>query len=69
MKNLKIFRFNRGLTQEDIAKVLNIKRSQYARYELGENEMPIRHYITLAKFYGITLDELCGLIDSKNGAN
>ena len=65
MKNLKIYRFNRGLTQKDIAKVLDMPYQQYARYENGERSMPIEHYITLAKFYGVSLDELCGLIDSK----
>lgn len=65
MKNLKIMRFKRGYTQKDIAEVLNMPYQQYARYENGERSMPIEHYITLARFYGVSLDELCGLIESK----
>ena len=61
MKNLKIFRFNRNLTQKDVAKVLCMTQQQYQKYENGTNEMPIKHYITLAKFYGVTLDELVGM--------
>jgi hypothetical protein len=37
----------------------------YARYERGANEMPVRHLIRLAKYYGVTMDYLCGLSDYK----
>lgn len=46
--------------QTDIANILNIKREVYARYERGENELPIRHLIKLADFYGVTTDYLLG---------
>ena len=50
--------------QEDIAVVLNITRQQYQLYESGKREMPMHHFITLAKYYGLSLDYLAGLTDT-----
>ena len=49
--------------QEDIALVLNITRQQYQLYESGKREMPMHHFVTLAKYYNISLDYLAGIID------
>ncbi len=49
--------------QEDIALVLNITRQQYQLYESGKREMPMHHFITLAKYYNVSLDYLSGLVD------
>lgn len=59
-KKIKEIRLKTGFTQKQIAERLKIKYQQYARYENGENEMPMRHYIALADFYGVSLDYLCG---------
>ncbi len=50
--------------QEDIACVLNITRQQYRLYESGKREMPMHHFITLAKYYNVSLDYLAGLVDT-----
>ena len=50
--------------QEDIAFVLNITRQQYQLYESGKREMPMHHFITLAKYYNVSLDYLAGLIEA-----
>ena len=50
--------------QEDIAEILNISRQQYQLYESGKRELPMHHFITLAKYYHISLDYLAGLIDT-----
>ena len=62
---LKEVRTARNFTQQDIANVLNVTRRVYIRYETGENKMPINHYVTLAKFYGLSLDYLAGLTDEE----
>ena len=49
--------------QEEIALVLNITRQQYQLYESGKREMPMHHFIALAKHYNVSLDYLAGLID------
>lgn len=58
---LKDLREDRDLKQEDVARVLGISRQYYSRYEQGQVELPIRHYVTLAKFYNVTIDFICGL--------
>ncbi len=50
--------------QEDIAFVLNITRQQYQLYESGKREMPMHHFVTLAKYYNVSLDFLAGLTDT-----
>ena len=50
--------------QEDIASVLNITRQQYQLYESGKREMPMHHFITLAMYYGVSLDYLAGLVQT-----
>lgn len=42
------------LTQAEIAEVLGTSQTMYARYERGANEMPIRHLVTLCKFYNVS---------------
>ena len=64
MNRLKDLRNDHDLKQEDVAKKLNISRQYYSRYELGEIDLPIRHYITLAKYYNVSLDYLTGLIET-----
>ena len=59
--NLRTIRIKRGFSQMDIAEVLNTTQQQYSKYENGQNEIPVRHVITLCKFYGISADWLLGL--------
>ena len=50
-------------TQTEIAKVLGIQQTQYSRYECGTQKMGIDKYIILAKYYNVSLDYLCGLVE------
>lgn len=50
--------------QEDIAAVLRITRPQYHLYESGKRELPMHHFITLARYYNISLDYLAGLTNT-----
>ena len=63
-QRLKDTREDSDKKQEDIAFVLNITRQQYQLYESGKREMPMHHFITLAKYYNVSLDYLAGLIDN-----
>ena len=47
--------------QREIAEVLGTTQTMYARYERGANEMPIRHLITLCKYYRVSADVVLGL--------
>ena len=50
--------------QEEIAVVLNITRQQYQLYESGKRELPMHHFITLARYYNVSLDYLAGLVST-----
>ena len=63
IQNLRTIRIKRGYSQMDIAEILNTTQQQYSKYENGQNEIPVRHVITLCKFYGISADWLLGLKD------
>lgn len=62
-QRLRELRESSNKTQSDIAETLATRRQQYARWENGEQELPMHHFITLAKFYNVSLDYLAGLID------
>lgn len=57
---LRGLREDNDLTQTQIAEILGTSQTMYARYERGANEMPIRHLVTLCKFYNISADYLLG---------
>ena len=61
VKYLRGLREDKDLTQEEIAKVLGTSQTMYARYERGANEMPIRHLVTLCKYYKVSADMVLGL--------
>lgn len=63
-QRLKDIREDYDKKQEDIALILNITRQQYQLYESGKREMPMHHFVTLAKYYNISLDYLAGLTDA-----
>ena len=65
IQNIRKIRMERGYSQLDIAEILNTTQQQYSKYENGQNEIPVRHVITLCKFYGISSDWLLGLEDSR----
>lgn len=62
-QRIKDIREDRDLTQQQVAEILEIKQTQYSRYELGKQMMGIDKYIKLAQFYNISLDYLTGIID------
>ena len=62
-QRLKDIREDTEKTQSDIAEILNISQQHYSKYEKGERELPMHHFITLARYYNISLDYLAGLTD------
>lgn len=63
-QRLKDLREDLDKKQEEIANALNITRQQYQLYESGKRELPMHHFITLARYYNVSLDYLGGLIDT-----
>lgn len=60
-QRLRDMREDHDLSQKNIAAILNISPQHYSMYELGKRELPMHHFITLAKFYNVSLDYMAGL--------
>ena len=60
-QRLKDLREDADKTQAQIAELLNTAREQYNKYETGKQELPMHHFITLARYYNVSLDYLAGL--------
>lgn len=56
LEKIRGLREDNDLTQQQLADVLGTSQTMYARYERGANEMPLRHLITLCKFYNVSAD-------------
>ena len=64
-KNLKFFRKQIGLTQEEVAIHLHGHKSLVSNYENGHSVPDIFTLITLADLFKVSLDELVGRIGRK----
>ncbi len=58
---MRELREDNDLKQDEIAKLLGTTQQVYSRYENGENELPIRHLISLCKYYKVSADYILGL--------
>ena len=63
VQRIRELREDHDKTQREVAAVLKTTQQVYSRYESGENEMPIRHLITLCRFYTVSADYILGLSD------
>lgn len=63
---LRELREDADLTQKALAELLHVKQNTYSQYENGLRQPPLGTLITLAKYYGTTLDYLVGISNIKN---
>ena len=59
-QRIRLIRKERGLSQETIVNVLQTTQQQYSRYENGDNELPVRHVVSLCRSYGVSADWMLG---------
>lgn len=64
---LRGLREDNDLSQSEISGVLGISQQHYSKYETGEHEIPLRHFVKLAEYYKVSADYLIGrcAIDEK----
>lgn len=60
---IRDLRNDRGLTQEAVANILNVKQNTYSQYEVDTLHFPLDAVVKLAEFYGVSVDYLVGLTD------
>lgn len=62
---LKDLREDKDLTQNQIAKILNISQQAYSNYENEKRELPYNLMIKIALFYNVSLDYIFKLSNNK----
>ena len=60
-QRLRDLREDHDLRQAEIAAVLGTTQQVYSRYENGVNELPLRHLMTLCRYYHVSADYVLGL--------
>lgn len=60
MLRLLKLREEKGITQEQAAKMLCVSRQAYSRYERGERELGYNALSMLAEFFDVSIDYLLG---------
>ena len=64
-ERIRALREDNDLTQKEIASILNMSQTGYSKYETGENDIPTKILIDLAKYYNTSIDYLLGITDIK----
>ncbi|MFH2117150.1 MAG: helix-turn-helix transcriptional regulator [Bacillota bacterium] len=67
MLKLREIRENRGLTQEQVGKFINVTRSQVSRYESGSRMLNQQQIVDLVKALNTTADYFLGLSEKEKG--
>lgn len=58
---LRYLREDHDITQDKLAKMLNMSQTGYGKYETGENEVPVHILIKLSTIYNVSIDYILGL--------
>lgn len=66
-QRIRNLREDNDLTQKEIAALLETTPQQYSLWERGDREIPLHHFVRLAKYYHVSLDYLAGLTNKKGG--
>ena len=64
---IRDLREDSDLTQEDLCKLLYMHKTTYTNYEQGKHSVPLDFAVTLAEFYGVSIDYIAGLSNHKHG--
>lgn len=57
---IRELREDHDLRQEDVARILGTTQQVYSRYENGINEIPVKHIVTLCRYYRVSADYILG---------
>lgn len=58
LPKLRNLREDHDMKQKEIAAILGIDQRVYSNYETGKRDIPLRHLITLADYYHVSVDYL-----------
>ena len=60
-QRIRELRIDHDKSQAQIALLLGTSKNQVGKYERGEQEMPIKHLMTLCAYYKVSADYILGL--------
>ena len=63
-ERIKELRIQNGMTQEEVGKIIGVKRYSIYGYEKGNNYPEVPGLITLADYFGVSIDYLVGRTDN-----
>ncbi len=66
---LRDLRKEKRLTIAQAADIFHLQPTQYRRYEMNESDLPMEIGISMAKYFGVTLDYLVFLSEDRNPIN
>ena len=64
-ERLKELRKDQRKTQDELSKVLNVRRSTYGEYERGKIRPPAEKIFKLAEYFNVSIDYLIGNTEQK----
>ena len=64
-ERMKLLRKEKGFSQKEAAKTLEVSFSAYCRYEYGEREPMAPMIAAMARLYNVSADFLLGLTDQR----
>ena len=59
-QRIRELRIDHDKSQAQIALLLGTSKNQVGKYERGEQEMPIKHLLTLCAYYKVSADYILG---------
>lgn len=59
-KRIRDLREDKDLTQQQLARFLNVSQATYSRYENGNLDVPSTVLIKLSEFYNVNIDYILG---------
>ena len=69
LPNLKALRMRRGMSQQQLASVINVSQQSINKYENHDVEPNIETLCALADYFNVSVDYLLGLIDTPRKLN
>ena len=65
LERLKKLRTEAGLTQKQVAEIINVSPSTVSKYESGKSPIRVNEVLALARFYDVSVDYIGGFTDKK----
>ncbi len=66
---LSLLRIKKGLSQRELAKIIGVAKSTYARWETQEDIIPLWHIVKYCNYFKVSIDYLLGVSDYNTYSN